>query len=102
MPYNRGNPRGVLAATGKALSKKILSYHKVLCPDFAVFPLGRPIKRPKSLTFPLIVKSISEEASLGISQASIVQDDEKLKERVAFIHTSVGTGAIVERYTAGR
>ena len=102
VPYTGCNPRGLILARDKALSKKILSYHRVICPEFAVFPLGRPVKRPKSLTFPLIVKSISEEASLGISQASIVEDDEKLKERVAFIQNSVGTGAIVERYIEGR
>jgi D-alanine-D-alanine ligase len=102
MPYTGCNPRGLMLARDKGLSKKILSYHRILCPDFVVFPLGRPIKRPKSLSFPLIVKSVSEEASLGISQASIVEDDEKLKERVAFIHNSVGTGAIVERYIEGR
>ena len=45
---------------------------------------------------------MTEEASHGISQASIVQDDDKLKERVEFIHTHVGTGALVERYIEGR
>lgn len=60
------------------------------------------MRRPKSLTFPLIVKSLTEEASLGISQASIVEEEDKLSERVAFIHHSVGTGALVERYIAGR
>ena len=45
---------------------------------------------------------VSEEASLGISQASIVDDDNKLKDRVAFIHASVGTGALIERYIEGR
>jgi D-alanine-D-alanine ligase len=50
----------------------------------------------------LIVKSVAAEASLGISQASIVLDDEKLKERVAFVHQSVGTGALIERYIEGR
>jgi D-alanine-D-alanine ligase len=67
-----------------------------------VVPLGRTVKRPKWLTFPLIVKSATEEASLGISQASIVQDDDKLKERVEFIHGNVGTGALIERYIEGR
>ncbi|MDH4187757.1 MAG: ATP-grasp domain-containing protein, partial [Nitrospira sp.] len=71
-------------------------------PDFMVVPLGRTVKRPKWLSFPLIVKSVTEEASLGISQASIVQDDDKLKERVAFIHTSIGTGALIEQYIEGR
>ncbi|MGQ0658931.1 MAG: D-alanine--D-alanine ligase family protein [Chromatiales bacterium] len=102
VPYTGCNPRGLMLARDKGLSKKILHYHRILCPEFAVFPLGRPVKRPKSLTFPLIVKSVSEEASLGISQASIVEDDEKLRERVAFVHNSVGSGAIVERYIEGR
>ncbi|MBI3015502.1 MAG: ATP-grasp domain-containing protein [Candidatus Tectomicrobia bacterium] len=79
-----------------------LSYHRISTPEFSLFPLGQSIKRPKHLSFPLIVKSVSEEASLGISQASIVEDDDKLRERVAFIHNSVETGAIVERYIEGR
>jgi D-alanine-D-alanine ligase len=86
----------------KSLTKKILSYHRIPSPDFFLCPLGETVKRPKRLGFPLIVKSVSEEASLGISQASIVEDDEKLKERVSFIHNSVGTGALVERYIEGR
>src|SRR4029078_11988027 len=65
-------------------------------------PQGRKVKRPGWLSFPLIVKSVTEEASLGISQASIVEDDGKLKERVAFIHESVGTGALIEQYIEGR
>ncbi len=102
VPYSGCNPRGLMIARDKALSKKILSFHRIPFPEFMVVPLGRAVRRPKWLTFPLIVKSISEEASLGISQASIVEDDEKLKERVAFIHGSVGTGALIERYIEGR
>ncbi len=102
VPYSGCNPRGLMIARDKALSKKILSFHRIPFPEFMVVPLGRAVRRPKWLTFPLIVKSISEEASLGISQASIVEDDEKLKERAAFIHGSVGTGALIERYIEGR
>ncbi|MBI4401487.1 MAG: ATP-grasp domain-containing protein [Nitrospirae bacterium] len=102
MPYTGCNPRGLMLARDKSLAKKVLSYHRIPSPDFFACPLSEAIKRPKRLEFPLIVKSVSEEASLGISQASIVEDDEKLKERVAFIHNSVGTGALVERYIEGR
>lgn len=102
VPYTGCNPRGLMLARDKALTKKVLSYHRIPYPDFMVVSQGRSVKRPKELAFPLIVKSISEEASLGISQASIVEDDEKLKERVAFIHNSIGTGALVERYIEGR
>jgi D-alanine-D-alanine ligase len=42
------------------------------------------------------------ESSTGISQASVVQDEEKLRERVSFVHERVGTDAIAERYIDGR
>jgi D-alanine-D-alanine ligase len=102
LPYTGCNPRGLMLARDKALSKEILSYHRISVPEFTVYPLGRAVRRLKRLSFPLIVKSVSQEASQGISQASIVENDEKLRERVSFIHNSVGTDAIVERYIDGR
>jgi D-alanine-D-alanine ligase len=102
MSYTGCNPRGLLLARDKSLSKKLLAYHRVPVPDFEVCRIGRPVRRPKRLEFPLIVKSLTQEASIGISQASVVDTDEKLKERVAFIHESIGTAAIVERYVDGR
>ena len=102
MPYTGCNPRGLMLARDKVLSKKLFSFHRIPFPDFMVVPQGRTVKRPAWLSFPLIIKSVTEEASHGISQASIVQDDDKLKERVEFIHTHVGTGALVERYIEGR
>jgi D-alanine-D-alanine ligase len=102
IPYTGCNPRGLMLARDKVLTKKVLAFHRISYPEFIEAPQGRSPKRPKSLTFPLIVKSVTEEASLGISQASIVEDDDKLSERVAFIHSSVGSGALVERYIEGR
>jgi len=100
--YTGCNPRGLMLARDKVLAKKLFSFHRIPFPDFMVVPQGRTVKRPKWLSFPLIVKSVTEEASLGISQASIVQDDDKLKERVEFIHASIGTGALIEQYIEGR
>jgi D-alanine-D-alanine ligase len=102
LSYTGCNPRGLLLARDKSLSKKLLAYHRIPVPEFEVFRIGRPIRRPKRLEFPLIVKSLTQEASIGISQASVVDTDEKLKERVAFIHQSIGTAAIAERYVDGR
>jgi D-alanine-D-alanine ligase len=102
LPYTGCNPRGLLLARDKSLSKKLLAYHRIRVPEFDVFRIGRPIKRSKRLAFPLIVKSLTQEASIGISQASVVDSDEKLRERVAFVHESIGTAAIVEQYIEGR
>src|SRR5437870_8994615 len=102
LPYTGCNPRGLVLARDKSLSKKLLAYHRIPVPEFEVVRIGRPIRRPKRLPFPLIVKSLTQEASIGISQASVVDSDEKLKERVAFIHESIGTAAIIEQYVEGR
>jgi D-alanine-D-alanine ligase len=102
LSYTGCNPRGLLLARDKSLSKKLLAYHRVPVPEFDVFRIGRPVRRPKRLAFPLIVKSLTQEASIGISQASVVDNDEKFKERVTFIHESIGTAAIAERYIDGR
>jgi D-alanine-D-alanine ligase len=96
-PYTGCNPRGLTVARDKALSKKILAYHRISVPGFAVFPLNRKVRRPRRLGFPLLVKSISVEGSVGISQASIVNDDTKLAERVRFIHRQTNTAAIAEQ-----
>jgi D-alanine-D-alanine ligase len=101
-PYTGSNPRGLVLARDKALSKKLLVYHRILVPAFAVFPRGRKIRLPKDLSFPLIVKCLREEASRGIAQASIVDNEEKLRERVGFIHESMESDAIVEQFIKGR
>ena len=103
IPYTGCNPRGLMLARDKGLSKKLLTYHRLPVPEFAVYPIGRRIgRRPKRLQFPLIVKSLTREASTGISQASVVEDDDKLAERIRFMHQAFGTDAIVERYIDGR
>ena len=102
VPYTGCNPRGLMLARDKGLSKKLLAYHRIPVPEFVVIPIGRRARRPKRMAYPLIVKSLTHEASTGISQASVVEDDAHLAERVRFIHETIGTDAIVERYIAGR
>lgn len=101
-PYTGCNPRGLTLAQDKSLTKKILSYHRIAVPGFAVFPMGQKVVRPRRLKFPLFVKSVVEEGSVGISQASVVNDDEKLAERVEFIHRQTISHAIAEQYIEGR
>jgi D-alanine-D-alanine ligase len=102
IPYTGCNPRGLVISRGKALSKKLLAYHRIRVPQFAVFPRSRKIRRPARLAFPLIVKSLIADASVGIARASVVDSDEKLGERVGFVHERIGTDAIAEEYIAGR
>jgi D-alanine-D-alanine ligase len=102
IPYTGCNPRGLVLARGKDLSKTLVHHRRIAVPAFAVFPMRRKVKRPSRLSLPLIVKSLNEDGSLAISQASIVTTDEKLAERVAFIHERVETAAIAEQFIEGR
>lgn len=102
VPYTGCNPRGLMLARGKDLSKTLVNHHRIPTPDFTVFPPHRKVKRPARLALPLIVKSVNEDASWGISQASVVDTDDKLAERVTFIHDQIGTPAIAEQYIEGR
>ncbi len=102
VPYTGCNPAGLLLARDKALAKQVLSYHEVPSAAFEVFPIGRKVRPPRQLSYPVIVKSLAEEASLGLSQSSVVTSDEKFLERVRFMHESIGTDAIAEEYIEGR
>jgi D-alanine-D-alanine ligase len=101
-PYTGCNPRGLLLSHDKALCKQILVYHRILTPKFAVYLRGRSIKPARRLNYPLVVKSVSEDASRGISQASVVYNDEKFKDRVEFMFDQIGCDALVEEYIDGR
>ncbi len=102
LPYTGCNAQGMVLSRGKALSKKIVTYHRVPVPRFVVFPRNKRVRPSKTLRYPLIVKSADEDASLGISQASVVWDAKELAERVAFVHERVGSHAIAEQFIEGR
>ncbi len=101
-PYTGCNPRGLMLSRDKVLCKQLLAYHRIPTPQFAVFPRGKRLHLPRRLRFPMFVKSATEDASLGIAQASVVEDAARLKERVEFIHEQTSSDALVEEYIEGR
>jgi D-alanine-D-alanine ligase len=102
VPYTGCNPRGLTLSRDKALARKLLAYHRIPSPDFTVVPLNRRPVLPKKLTYPMIVKSLTYESSIGISQASVVANEEQLNKRVKYIHDTILTPAIVEQFIDGR
>jgi D-alanine-D-alanine ligase len=100
--YTGCNPRGMMLSRDKVLTKRVLATHRVATPAFSLFPFGQRFREPRGLAFPLFVKSSTEDASLGISQSSLVEDMQSLRERVEFIHEQVQSDALVEEYVDGR
>ncbi|MGB2879214.1 MAG: hypothetical protein WBD24_03465 [Candidatus Omnitrophota bacterium] len=102
IPYTGCGPAGLMICNNKALTKKILTYHRIKVPGFHNFHKGKRIWHPKKLNFPLLVKPLQEEASTGIAQASFVENEKDMSERVEFIHERFNMDAIAEEYVEGR
>ncbi|QEG21135.1 D-alanine--D-alanine ligase family protein [Mariniblastus fucicola] len=101
-PYTGCNPRGLLLARDKPLAKKILSWHRISTPGFFVVSRSKKTRRPAGFEYPLLVKSASEDASMGITERSVVRDDDELEQRVLKIHEETQTDALVETFIEGR
>jgi D-alanine-D-alanine ligase len=102
VPFTGCGSTGLTLCKHKGISKKILSYHRIHVPEFVTIARGKRIARPRRLKFPILIKPLKEEASLGISQASFVESDEQFKERVQFIHEKFDNDVIAEEYIEGR
>ena len=100
--YTGASPSSLFTCGNKALTKTILTFHKIKVPNFYTFYRGHHVWLPKKLNLPLVVKPLREEASRGLSQASIVDSEEALIERVKFIHENLKRDVIVEEYIDGR
>jgi len=101
LPYTGCSPQGLRLCKDKAMAKKVLTYHGIPTPEFQVFLAGKAIRR-NGLEFPILVKPLIEDASYGIAQASLVNDDKALEERVRFLQENEGHDVIAEKYIDGR
>jgi len=102
IPYTGCGTEGLMVCNDKAMSKKILAFHKIKVPRFHVFRKGRRVWHPKRVRFPAIIKPLKEDASTGISQASFVENASDFCNRIKFIHESLNMDVIAEEYIDGR
>ncbi len=102
IPHTGASADNMFACSNKGLNKKILAFHRVKVPWFYTFYRHRKVWLPKKMRLPAVIKPLSEEASRGISQASIVDSEEAFLERVRFIHDNMNLDAIAEEYIDGR
>jgi len=102
IPYTGATAGDLFICNNKALSKKIMRFHRLRVARFHVFYRGHRIWRPRLIKLPAIIKPLCEEASRGISQASVVDSDEAFNDRIRFIHENMHMDAIAEEYIEGR
>jgi D-alanine-D-alanine ligase len=102
IPYTGCSHFALQVCKDKALTKKILAYHDISVPGFEVSFRSKPLRSFGSLRFPLIIKPLDFEASEGISQNSVVWNEQDGLTRLEFIHERLKAEAIAEEYIEGR
>lgn len=102
IPYTGGGPGELFLAQDKALGKKLLAFEGLRYPNFAVFYPDAGLETGGSLRFPLFVKPMRADASIGIDDQSLVKDSGALMRAVARIHEEVGDAALAEEFIEGR
>jgi D-alanine-D-alanine ligase len=99
--YTGGGPHAHFLAQDKGTAKKMFAFHEIKTPFFATSYRGR-IEHAHDIAFPLIVKPVSEDGSIGINADAVVNSVKELMERVEYIQNEFDSPAIIEEYIEGR
>jgi D-alanine-D-alanine ligase len=99
--YTGGGPHAHFLAQDKGTAKKMFAFHEIKTPFFATSYRGR-IEHAHDIAFPLIVKPVSEDGSIGINADAVVNSVKELMERVEYIQNEFDSPALIEEYIEGR
>jgi D-alanine-D-alanine ligase len=101
IPYTGAGPHAHILAQDKSIAKKMFAFHGIQSPYFATSYRGT-IDHAHDVSFPLIVKPTSEDGSIGIDAAAVVNSVKELMERVSYIQSEFDSPALIEEYVEGR
>jgi D-alanine-D-alanine ligase len=101
LPYTGAGPHAHFLAQDKGTAKKMFAFHGIRTPYFATSYRGR-IEHAHDIEFPLIVKPIWEDGSIGISAEAVVHGIKELMQRVEYIQDEFDSPALIEEYIEGR
>lgn len=99
--YTGSSAAGLMLAGDKSLTKKVLRFHGIQTPEFATLNRGA-VDWADKLTFPVIVKPPQEDASLGITSASVVHDIKDLFDQIHALQSEYQQPVLVEQFIEGR
>lgn len=101
IPYTGAGPHAHFLAQDKATAKKMFHFHGIRTPFFATSYRGI-IDHAHDVQFPLIVKPLAEDGSIGIDAEAVVTTIKELMERVEYVQSEFDSPALIEEYIEGR
>jgi D-alanine-D-alanine ligase len=99
--YTGSGARGLSLAMDKALTKKVLQFHGVQTPKFVTVFQGR-LDWAHDIDFPVIVKPVREDGSIGIGFRALAESIKDLMERIDELHAKFNHPVLIEQYIDGR
>lgn len=102
IPHTGSLSFGLSLCQDKALSKKILSHHRIKVPAWVTSRNKSPLRSLKGLRFPAFVKPVSTEGSEGISKDSLVENQRDALDRIKYLHGKFESDVIIEEFIQGR
>jgi D-alanine-D-alanine ligase len=99
--YTGSSPSGLMMAGDKSLCKQVLQFHGIPTPAFATLYRGAT-EHAGNLRFPLIVKPPQQDASIGITESSVVEDISALLHKIDEIQELYRSPVLVEELIPGR
>jgi D-alanine-D-alanine ligase len=99
--YTGSSPAGLILAGDKTLTKKVLAFHGIQSAKFATVYRGQ-VDWAGDIDFPLLVKPPQEDASLGITQKSIVNNVKELLDVMGGMQEEYESAVLVEEFIDGR
>jgi D-alanine-D-alanine ligase len=101
-PFTGSGSIAMALAGDKVVAKQVFRALGIATPEFRVVRHGELCGLDSELRFPVIVKPVDEDASVGITEESVVRDPRSLARRVARLHQEFSTDALVEEFIVGR
>ncbi len=101
LPYTGSGPHGNFLAQDKATAKKMFAFYGIKTPFFAMSYRGH-LDHSHDINFPLIVKPVWEDGSIGIDANSLVGSVKELMGRIQYIQDEFDSPALIEEYIEGR
>lgn len=101
--YTGNRPQTLGNCLNKSITKNILKAFNIDTPSYLTLTKNDELnKKNFTLKFPVIVKLLKEDASIGISENSVIYNFKKLLKQVEFLSTTYKSDIIIEEYINGR
>lgn len=99
IPYTGSTPLTQTLSLNKVKTKEILSFYDIPVSQHQIFKTN---KEELEMKFPVIVKPIAQGSSMGITNSSVVFNEEQLRKQIDFVLKLFKQPVMVEKYLSGR